>query len=208
MTTLADIARNHGVTPQAVGKWRDAALSKYGELPYEQVGKRKQYTPDAVAKILEFAPSRPIRRDFTTGMTTPEPPAVKVPVEIYEGNDSTALDIPELPETVDLEQFRREGSVEIDLSTAQAAIVLTQQLGTVMEADIAQRWQQLQATQKAAKDLAKATQELDRQAMAYRIESGILAKLQANESESVQELLAKVQSLGKGQANPQPKSGA
>lgn len=88
---------------------------------YEQVGKRKQYTPDAVAKILEFAPSRPIHRDFPTGMTTPEPPAVKVPVEIYEGNDSTALDIPELPETVDLEQFRREGSVEIDLSTAQAA---------------------------------------------------------------------------------------
>jgi transposase-like protein len=65
MTTLADIARNHGVTPQAVGKWRDLALAKYGDLPYEQVGKRKQYIPDAVAKILEFAPSRPTRPGCT-----------------------------------------------------------------------------------------------------------------------------------------------
>lgn len=208
MTTLADIARNYDVTPQAVGKWRDSALAKYGELPYEQVGKRKQYTPDAVAKILEFAPSRSVQKGSQTRMAAPEPPAINVPVEIYDGAGSTALDIPELPESVDLEQFRRDSSIEIDLSTAQAEIALTQQLGTAMEADIAQRWKRLQATQKAAQDLAKATQELDRQAMAYRIESSILAKLQANESESVQELLAKVQSLGKGQADPQLNNGA
>jgi hypothetical protein len=208
MTTLADIARNHGVTPQAVGKWRDSALAKYGDLPYEQVGKRKQYTPDAVAKILEFAPSRPTRPGCQTRMATPEPPAVQVPVEIYNGNEATPLDIPELPESVDLEQFRREGSVGIDLSTAQIAIALTRQLSNAMEADLLHQWQQLQATQRTAKDLEEATQTLDRQAMAYRIESSILAKLQANESESVQALLAKVHALGKGQAAPQPNDGA
>jgi hypothetical protein len=208
MTTLADIARNHGITPQAVGKWRDSALAKYGDLPYEQVGKRKQYTPDAIAKILEFAPSRPAQPGSQPRMATPEPPAVQVPVEIYDGNSPTSLDIPELPESVDLEQFRREGSVAIDLSTAQAAIALTRQLGNAMEADLLQQWQQLQATQKTAQDLAKATQALDRQALAYRIESRILAKLQTTEATSVQELLAQVQALGKGQSDPQPNDGA
>jgi hypothetical protein len=202
MTTLADIARNHGVTPQAVGKWRDSALAKYGDLPYEQVGKRKQYTPDAIAKILEFAPSRPAQPGSQPRMATPEPPAVQVPVEIYDGNSPTSLDIPELPESVDLEQFRREGSVAIDLSTAQAAIALTRQLGNAMEADLLQQWQQLQATQKTAQDLAKATQALDRQAMAYRIESRILAKITDHRSHLGAGTLSPGTSPGKGAVRP------
>jgi hypothetical protein len=115
---------------------------------------------------------------------------------------SPPLDIPELPESVDLEQFRREGSVAIDLSTAQAAIALTRQLGNAMEADLLQQWQQLQATQKTAQDLAKATQALDRQALAYRIESGILAKLQANESDIGAGTLSPGTSPGKGAVRP------
>jgi hypothetical protein len=207
MTTLADIARNHGVTPQAVGKWRDLALAKYGNLPYEQVGKRKQYIPDAVAKILEFAPSRPTRPGCQTRMATPEPSAVQVPVEIYDGNEPTPLDIPELPASVDLEQFRREGSVGIDLSTAQIAIALTRQLGNAMEADLLQQWQQLQATQKTAKDLEKATQTLDRQAMAYRIESSILAKLQANESNRCKPCWPKCKPWERGRPPRNPTTG-
>lgn len=71
MTTLADIAREYGVTPQAVGKWRDSAISKYGDLPYEQVGKRKQYTSHSVAKIIEFAPSQPITTEVVNGELIP-----------------------------------------------------------------------------------------------------------------------------------------
>ena len=59
MTTVADIAREQGVTPQAVAKWRSQAVEKYGELPFEQVGNRKEYSSDAVQRILEFAPNKP-----------------------------------------------------------------------------------------------------------------------------------------------------
>lgn len=77
MTTLADIAREQGVTPQAVAKWRDLAVGKYGELPFDQVGKRKEYEAEAVEKILEFATNQsvqpsvkvfpPADEPFTTG---------------------------------------------------------------------------------------------------------------------------------------------
>ena len=75
MTTVADIAREQGVTPQAVAKWRSQAVEKYGDLPFEPVGNRKEYSPEAVQRILEFAPSKPAiqvlpplsNEPFTTG---------------------------------------------------------------------------------------------------------------------------------------------
>ena len=83
MTTLADIAREYGVTPQAVGKWRDSAISKYGDLPYERVGKRKQYTAHSVAKIIEFAPSQTNIAEVVNGELIPADP-----LAMYQGTSA------------------------------------------------------------------------------------------------------------------------
>lgn len=202
MTTLADIARDYGVTPQAVAKWRDQALQKYENLDFDQVGKRKEYTEDAVAKILEFAPLQ-----TTTG---PSQPAVvnTTAIEVYDSNPAKSLPVPAVPTEVNLAQFRRSSSSIIDLSTVVSTISFTKQLGQAMDADKERMYQELEALDAAEEQLDDAVTELDRAALIYEAETNILSRLQASKAKRVQDKLEKVQALGKPQTAPPPGSAA
>lgn len=202
MTTLADIARNYGVTPQAVAKWRDQAIQKYENLAFDQVGKRKEYAEDAVAKILEFAPSQ-------TAACPSQPTVVNTAaVEVYDGNPAESLAVPDVPNAANLSQFRRASASTIDLSTVGAAINFTKQLGQAMNADRERMYQELEALETAEEQLDDAAAELDREALIYQAETNILSRLQASKAKRVQEKLGKVQALGKPQTAPHSGSAA
>ena len=158
MTTLADIARQSGVTPQAVAKWRDLAVEKYGELQFEQVGKRKEYGADGVTKILEFAPSRAVQsvsqpslQSVSQPSSQPDNPLPTSKITIYEGNHQVTLPNPNLSNEFSLDVLRADTDVfsyDNPLGLAKSVIAQNQQLIGAMAAHRQRQVDQLtQATQ-------------------------------------------------------------
>lgn len=193
MTTLAELAREQGVTPQAVGKWRDSAIAKYGDLPYDQVGKRKEYAPNAVARILEFSTLQP---------THPTSDPVAHPVTVEVGNHATALAVPDLSSfTADLGAYRDDTVtsefIEDPLALADQVAAIASQVMTGMDNDIAARKERLKRTQEAKEQVTETLEDLKAKRKHYRQQTRNIDTVQSDEAGSLQDAIAALQSLGK-----------
>lgn len=186
MKTLADIARDHSVSPQAVAKWRDKAVDKYGELTYQQDGKRKLYDDNAVEKILEFKPSQP------------ELPVTET--EILTGNHRITGQLASMPESIDLGSLR--GSSEMTIFNADAlasvdqALDMADQMLDAIEDDTNFQLHQLQRTQQANTQLRRKVDQLNERKQRYQTESRLIGLMQGKEAASLQETMQDLQNLG------------
>ena len=204
MTTLSDLARQYGVTPQAVSGWRDSAVEKYGDLPYQPVGKRKEYDSDAVAKIVEFSTVRPVRDDSQSVVK----PDVK-PVVIEAGNHSSVLALPNLDgRAYSLERFRDDSVTVLELEDPLAAVEQFLEhadcLIDGMNADISKRQQKLKRTQEAQERVSEKVEDLKAQARQYRRKSREISQQQNEGSTGLFEAMELLKGLGKSQAGNSP----
>ncbi|NEP19817.1 MAG: hypothetical protein F6J97_23510 [Leptolyngbya sp. SIO4C1] len=192
MTTLADIAREQGVTPQAVGKWRDLAVDKYGELTFEKIGKRKEYDADAIKKILEFA-SQP---QSAPEQSTPVP----AEVQIYDGNHQVTLPTPQLNNGFALDALRSETDVlsyDDPLTLAQSVLAQNQQIVGAMDAHRQQQVQKLAATNQALQTIQLSNQQLRDAAIEYKIDSRVQGAQLNQATQQLGAAVAEQQRLGK-----------
>lgn len=204
MTTLSDLARQYGVTPQAVSSWRDSAVEKYGDLPYQRVGKRKEYDPDAVAKIVEFSTVQPARSDSQSVAK----PIVK-PVVIETDTHSAVIALPNLDgRAYSLETFRDDSVTVLELEDPLAAVEQfidhADCLIDGMNADIVKRQQKLKRTQEAQERITEKVDDLKAQARQYRRKSREISQQQNEESTGLFEAMELLKGLGKPQGDNSP----
>lgn len=189
MKTLADLAKAYDVSPQAVAKWRDKAVEKYGELPYQPDGKRKLYDDNQVEKILEFKP----------GKTE----AIPTTTEILTGNHRVSGELAMMPQTVDLGAFR--GDAEMTVFNAEAldavdqALNLADQMLDAIDNDTSYQIEQLQRTQQSNLKLQRKVDQLNTRKQQYQIESRLLAIAQGKEAQQLQDNMQTLQNLGQPQ---------
>ncbi|MFG6105689.1 hypothetical protein U2F10_25815 [Leptothoe sp. EHU-05/26/07-4] len=190
MKTLADIARDHKISPQAVAKWRDKALEKYGELAYELDGNRKQYHDSEVAKIIEFAPKK---EDPITTKT-----------EILTGNHRVTGELAPLPTSIDLGKMRHGSDLTVFNSDALAAVDqaldLADQMLEAINDDTDFQLSQLQRTQKANNKLKRKVDKLRSRQQQYAIESRMIGLAQGKEASELQENMQAIQTLGNSES--------
>lgn len=185
MATLADIARNASVTPQAVGRWRDAAEQQYGSLSYQQQGRKKDYTPDAVEKILAFRPEQP----------DPTP----VTPEIHTGNHRVTGQLASLPSAADLGTFRGDAELttfDAPLAVVDQALDFADALITAIDDDVAYQTQQIQQTQRANAQLKAKLDQVQRRKDQYQTESRMMALFQSQQAAELQQNMQALQQLG------------
>ena len=216
MTTLADIARQCGVTPQAVAKWRDSAVEKYGELQFEQVGKRKEYRADGVTKILEFATSRPVQpvsqpssQPTSQPSSQPDNPLPTSKITIYEGNHQVTLPNPSLSNEFSLDVLRTGSDVfsyDDPLELAKSVIAQNQQLIGAMTAHRQRQIDQLTQATQALQAVQQSNQSLKAQASQYQLDAHSHGVELNQVTQQLGAAVAEQQSLGKsptGEQSPQ-----
>ncbi|MEL6139883.1 MAG: hypothetical protein AAFR42_21070 [Cyanobacteria bacterium J06628_6] len=185
MTTLAEIAREMGVTPQAVGRWRKLAEQQYGQLDYQQLGNKKDYTPDAVNKIMEFRPEQP-------------EPAPGTP-EIHTGNHRVTGQLAPLPSAADLGTFRGDAELttfDDPLAVVDQALDFADALITAIDDDADYQTQQIQQTQRANAKLKDKLDQVQRRKDRYQTESRMMALLQSQQATELQQNMQALQQLG------------
>jgi len=185
MVSLADIARNTGVTPQAVGRWRKLAEQQYGPLDYQQLGNKKDFTADAVEKILEFRPEQP------------EPAPIRP--EIHTGNHRVTGQLAPLPCSADLGTLRGDAQLttfDDALGAVDQALTFADSLLDAMDSDTAYQIQQLQQTQRANTKLKAKLDQVQRRKDQYQTESRVVALLQSQPAAELQQNMQTLQQLG------------
>ena len=189
MKTLADLAKAYKVSPQAVAKWRDKAVEKYGELPCQPDGKRKLYDDNQVEKILEFKP----------GKTD----AIPTTTEILTGNHRVPGELAMMPQTVDLGAFRGDAEMTVfsteALGAVDQALDLAAQMLDAIDSDTNYQIEQLQRTQKSNLKLQRKVDQLNTRKQQYQIESRLLAISQGKEAQQLQDNMQTLQNLGQAQ---------
>ena len=187
MKTLADLAKAYDVSPQAVAKWRDKAVEKYGELPYQPDGKRKLYDDNQVEKILEFKPQKPGPMPTET--------------EILTGNHRVTGDLALMPTTVDLGAFRGDAEMTVfnadALDAVDQALNMADQMLDAIDNDTNYQIEQLQRTQQTNRKLQRKVDQLNARKQQYQIESRLLAITQGKEAQQLQDNMQTLQNLGK-----------
>ena len=185
MATLADIARDTGVTPQAVGRWRKLAEKQYGPLNYQQLGNKKDFTADSVKKILEFRPEQP------------EPDPIRP--EIHTGNHRVTGQLAPLPSTADLGTFRGDAELttfDAPLAVVDQALDFADALITAIDDDADYQTQQIQQTQRANAKLKDKLDQVQRRKDRYQTESRMMALLQSQQATELQQNMQQLQQLG------------
>ncbi|MEM6251286.1 MAG: hypothetical protein AAF821_00045 [Cyanobacteria bacterium P01_D01_bin.156] len=186
MKTLADLAKEHNVSPQAVAKWRDKAVAEYGELPYQPDGKRKLYDANEVTKILEFKPA-----PDTLPVTE---------TEILTGNHRVPGSLASMPTTVDLGAIRGDAELTLynddALAAVDQALELADQMLDAIEEDTEFQFQQLQKTQSANAKLQRKVDQLNQRKERYKADSRLLSLIQGKESTQLQENMKTLKGLG------------
>jgi len=186
MKTLADLAKEHHVSPQAVAKWRDKAVDKYSELPYQPDGKRKLYDDNEVTKILEFKPAQ----DSLPVTET----------EILTGNHRVTGSLASMPTTVDLGSIRGDAELTLynddALAAVDHALQLADQMLDAIEEDTEFQFQQLQKTQSANAKLQRKVDQLNQRKERYQGDSRLLSLIQGKESIQLQENMKALKELG------------
>ena len=199
MKTLADLARENGVTPQAVSNWRNLAREKYGELPYQQTGRRQYYGDDEVAKILEFAPKHGLENLSSNESDSVEEVPALVP-QVMAGRYRNKGQLAAMPKAADLSNLR--GNVELTtfddpLVAVDQAIQFADVLLNEIDADTGYQIQQAQQTQKANAKLRNKLEQLRLRQQQYGSDSRLIALIQNQQANELQQNMAEIQSLGK-----------
>ncbi|MGD1855404.1 MAG: hypothetical protein ACFB2W_14265 [Leptolyngbyaceae cyanobacterium] len=186
MKTLADIAREHSVTPQAVAKWRDKAIEEHGDLPYQPDGNRKLYDDNSVEKILQFKPEQ----------TT----AIPTETEIFTGNHRVTGQLANLPSTIDLGSMRNGTNLTVfnndALVAVDQALDLADQMLEAIEDDTDFQLSQLNKTQRANNQLKRKVDKLRTRQQQYVIESRLIGLAQGKEATELQQTMQEIQNLG------------
>ncbi|MBW4695876.1 MAG: hypothetical protein KME27_29525 [Lyngbya sp. HA4199-MV5] len=125
------------------------------------------------------------------------------PVTVEVGNHQIVLSQPELPQTYSLESLRQSEVVAFDDPLAIAAQFLetADALTKEMQRDIRVREQKLQQTQQAKAAIAEKATEFKLEARLYRERTEMLATVQSQETQSLQQSLTTLQNLGKPPAD-------
>ena len=206
MKTLADLARENGVTPQAVSNWRNSAKEKYGELPYQQTGRRQYYGDAEVAKILEFAPKHGLDNLPLNGSDSIDAVPAMIPeivAESYRNKGQLAA----MPKASDLSNLR--GNVELTtfddpLAAVDQAIQFADVLLNEIDADTGYQIQQAQQTQKANAKLRNKLEQLRLRQQQYGSDSRLIALIQNQQATELQQNMSEIQSLGKAPSPAEP----
>ncbi|MBW4474994.1 MAG: hypothetical protein KME45_32130 [Stenomitos rutilans HA7619-LM2] len=130
-----------------------------------------------------------------------DPAAPTVTVEI--GNHQVVLSQPVMPQNYSLESLRQSEVVVFDdpLSIAAQFLQTADVLTAEMQRDIRVREQKLQQTQQAKAAIAEKATEFKLEARLYRERTAMLATVQSQETQSLQQSLTTLQNLGKPPAD-------
>ena len=195
MQTLNDIASSLGVSLQTVYNRKANAEQRLGrkiEGTQHPSDKRKVvYDADAIA-LITGQPMQPIE-------------AVEVTVET--GNHCSKLAKPEMNRlSFSLESFRSDDveALVFDNSDdiADQFLAVADQLVGAMDIDIEKREQRLKATKAAQNKVATKAQELKLEQRLYRDRAKDIDSAQTDETQSLQDAVKALQSLGKPQTSP------
>lgn len=194
MQTLNDIASSLGVSLQTVYNRKAEAEQRLGrkiEGTSHPSDKRKiVYDADAIVLIT----GRPV-----------EPIAQPVEVTVETGNHCQALVKPEMNGTqFSLERFRADDVEALIFENpglvADEFLAVADQLVGAMGEDIKAREQRLKATRAAQSKVADKARELQLEQRLYRDRARDLDTSQTEQTQSLQDALQSLQSLGKPQA--------
>jgi hypothetical protein len=149
----------------------------------------KGLSPAAVeAAIAQFCPPAAHPEPTVGGLT------------IHTGNHCTSIDLPNYQGmTVNLAQFRDSEALVIDdpLAVAEQFLQTADLIQGALADDIAAREQRLQATKQAQSKIAAKAQELALEQRLYRLQTSQIDAAQTDETKSLADALAQLQSLGK-----------
>lgn len=121
------------------------------------------------------------------------------PFQVEVGNHQRTLPAPELPAIYTLQGLRANESIQIDdpLALANQAIQAISMVQDVMQADIRTREQKLQETKQAEKLLNDKVQELKIDKRFYQEKANQLDSAQTQSTQTLQDALSVLQTLGK-----------
>ncbi|MEO0374702.1 MAG: hypothetical protein AAF329_08775 [Cyanobacteria bacterium P01_A01_bin.17] len=192
MQTLNDIASSLGVSLQTVYNRKAEAEKQLGrkiEGTQHLTDKRKVvYDADAITLI----------------MGQPMPPIEAVEVTVETGNHCSKLAQPEMNRlSFSLESFRSDDVEALVFDNpddiADQFLAVADQLVGAMDTDIKKREQRLKATRAAQNKVATKAQELKLEQRLYRDRAKDIDSAQTDETQSLQDAVKALQSLGKPQ---------
>lgn len=123
-------------------------------------------------------------------------------VDVEIGNHSSALALPELPQTYSLEVLRTSEAIgfEDPLAIAAQFLQAADGLTTAMQSDIQQREQRLQQTKQAKDVITAKAQHLQLESRLYQLQTSQLDSTLTTETQALQTALTRLQGMGKPQA--------
>lgn len=210
--TLTAIATEGQVIKRTVQGWLAKAKRDHGEDFGELIGGVRCFSDTEREILLTYAaPPRPAKvepaaeparvQQIEAFPELADRPAEYRQVEVMTGNHRATVDGPALPTAIDLAQFR--GDIEVrsyqdPVNEAAAALALFDALGSAMDADLDQSFQQLETTAATVQQLQQSAEALAAKKLEYQVTQKILARLQNSETAKLGELLGKAQELGGG----------
>jgi hypothetical protein len=208
--SLSSIAIDCEVDKRTVKRWLEKAKKEHGVIGEIAESGHRCFDDSERDILLTYKSDLPKRKpkagtakDMAPNQDSETPLS---PTTVLSGNGRSTLKAPLVPQTVNLSQFRRRGSLSADRSTVSDAVMAVRAIRQGLKADLEHQWQQLEATQADEKLVTAELQALEREASEYRVTSDILARLETQSAVQVQEELAKVESLGKPPSGDQSQS--
>jgi len=192
MKTIPQLAKELGITPQAVHKAKSKAESTLG------------YSIDGIVsdsdkrKILYSEAQIETIKRFLSSSTVDKP--VAKPVEIVEGNHNEAVGLATVPQNYSLDRFRTDTTrLDLALNPSDYLATLTSALDTVesfmseAEAIQQQRLHQIQETNLQAKQRLNQFKE---RKLEHKLRTEMIAQIQNNAVEDFQAVASEIHSLG------------
>jgi hypothetical protein len=167
---------------------------KDNDLPKSTVYRRCQELGLDTANGLSPADLATVMNEFDL-----TPPVVTSAVTVEVGNHQIVLDNPLLPQCFTLDSLRADESIQLHNPAALATqfIEAADLVTTAMQQDIERREAKLGQTRKAKDAIAKKAAELHLEQRLYQQQTHMIDTAQTTETETLQQALAALQSLGK-----------
>jgi len=179
------------------------SLSKFckdNDLPKSSVYRRCQELKIPTADGLASGDADRLLIEFDCIPQAEEPAAVATAtVEI--GNHQMVLAAPQFPQTYSLASLRSSEAISIDdpLAVAQQFLEAADQIADAMESDLLNRKAKLNQTRQAKDAIASKAMALKLQQQRYQEKAYQLDSEQSDQTYSLQDALAQLQTLGKPQ---------
>jgi hypothetical protein len=171
---------------------------EHGNLPKTSVRRWLNDNGYSTSNGLSSAAIEAAIAQFCPPAAPPEPTVGGL--TIHAGNHCTSIDLPNYQGmTVDLAQFRDSEALVIDdpLAVAEQFLQTADLIQGALADDIAAREQRLRATKQAQSAIAAKAQELALEQRLYRLQTSQIDAAQTDETKSLADALAQLQSLGK-----------